>query len=587
MCIVKGYYTTMDTKCILQRSLWGFFLLLLTSCTETDLNDIGAGNQSNQSCAVSELGAQTVLFNLKYDVPDGYRVSFEIYGENPLETQAGLQVKKTDVRPLMTGITNGRGEYALPRILPEPIDELYVYSSNIGVPSLFYGKITGGSVTFEEPDRSGEKAETKALLGWSDNDPYLKLGSWNSLGKPDYVTKKEEVGSSILRAINRAFPEWRSADREYYKRTDIYVKEDAQIWISMLHSGSLFDNVLGYFSYKGDIQNVDPASIKEIIAFPRASIVRLFRSGLKAGEAVQLKYYNPETGQLESTFPKGTSIGWVLRSDGYNLLNRTVGDGNYRFYSYPQWNPETGNKNHTVLFRKDDFVVVGFEDLPNERINYLKGDADCNDVMFHVSSYPAEAITYDIPDIPDDGDDTGETEDVDAIQLLSEVMDLPVDDADFWTDLWVASKSTLRWDLSGQADLGSYGNVVGLKEELIVANSRTMNSLIVDQPASYSSRIFVKTTVRKTKAEGKKRIFVKTTVRGMTVYVEMDVNALHSPATNSAVYEQIIETIRSVKDRINANETVRIIVEMTFDPVPGNKFEELAPGPYSPHIISE
>lgn len=577
----------MNTKCILQKTLWSFFLLLFVSCSETDLNDIGAGDRSNQSCAVAELGAQTVLFNLKYDVPDGYRVSFEIYGENPLETQAGLQVKKADVRPVMTGITNGRGEYALSRILPESIGELYVYSSNIGVPSLLYGKIEGGSVTFEEPDRSGEKEETKALFGWSDNDPYLTLGGWNSLGKPDYVTKKEEVGSSILRAINSAFPEWRSVDREYYKRTDIYVKEDAQIWISMLHSGSLFDNVLGYFSYKGDIQHVDPASIKEIIAFPRASIVRLFRSGLKAGEAVQLKYYNPETGQLESTFPKGTSIGWVLRSDGYNLLNRTVGDGNYRFYSYPQWNPETGNKNHTVLFRKDNFVVVGFEDLPNERINYLKGDGDCNDVMFHVSSCPAEAITYDIPEIPDDGDDTGETEEVDAIQQLSEVMDLPADDTDFWSDLWVASKSTLRWDLSGQADLDSYGNVVGLKEELIVGNSRTMNSLIVDQPAANSSRIFVKTTVRKTKTEGKKRIFVKTTVRGMTVYVEMDVNGLHSPAANRAVYEKIIAAIRSVKDRIDANKTVRIIVEMDFDPVPGNKFEELAPGPYSPHIISE
>ena len=169
----------------------------------------------------------------------------------------------------------------------------------------------------------------------------------------------------------------------------------------MLHSGSLFDNVLGYFSYKGDIKDVDPASIKEIIAFPRASIVRLLSSGLKAGEAVQLKYYNPETGQLENTFPQGTSIGWVLRSDGYNLLNRTVSDGKFRFYSYPEWNPESGNKSHTVLFKKDNFVVVGFEDLPNERINLLKGDGDCNDLMFHVSSYPADAITYDIPEIPD------------------------------------------------------------------------------------------------------------------------------------------------------------------------------------------
>lgn len=575
----------MNTRSFFQKS-WGFILLLLVSCSDADLNEAGAGDSHNQQCAISEIGAQTVMFDLKYDVPDGYRVTFEVYAENPLKVQDGLQIKKTDVLPILTGITNGRGEYTLSRTLPEQVGELYVYSSNIGVPSLLQGRIANESVTFKELDGNEEKPETKALFGWSDSFPYLALGDWNSLGKPDYVTKREEVSSSVLRAINRAFPEWWSADPEYYKRTDIYVKEDAQIWVSMLHSGSLFDNVLGYFSYQGDIKDVDPASVKEIIAFPRASIVRLFSAGLKAGDAVQLKYYNPATGQLENTFPKGTSIGWVLRSDGYNLLNRTVGDGMYRFYSYPEWNPESGNKNHTVLFKKDNFVVVGFEDLPNERISLLKGDGDCNDVMFHVSSYPADAITYDIPEIPDGGGD-GETEDVDAIQQLSDVMDLPADDPGFWDDLWVASQSTLHWDLSDQENLDSYGNVNGLKEVLIVANSRTMNSLIIDQPASYSNRIFVKTTIRKTKSDGKKRIFVKTTVRGMTVEIEMDVNSYSMAALESSATEQIIRTINSVKDLIMDNKPVRILVEMEFDPVPGHEFNELSPGPYSPHIISE
>ena len=258
----------------------------------------------------------------------------------------------------------------------------------------------------------------------------------------------------------------------------------------------------------------------------------------------------------------------------------------YRFYSYPEWNPESGNKNHTVLFKKDNFVVVGFEDLPNERISLLKGDGDCNDVMFHVSSYPADAITYDIPEIPDGGSD-GETEEVDAIQQLSDVMDLPTDDPGFWDDLWVASQSTLHWDLSDQENLDSYGNVNGLKEVLIVANSRTMNSLIIDQPSSYSNRIFVKTTIRKTKSDGKKRIFVKTTVRGMTVEIEMDVNPYSMAALESSATEQIIRTINSVKDLIMDNKPVRILVEMEFDPVPGHDFNELSPGPYSPHIISE
>ncbi|MBC8602978.1 DUF4114 domain-containing protein [Parabacteroides acidifaciens] len=578
----------MNTKCILQNSLWNLVLLLLVSCSDTDLKEIGTGDSYGRQNAIAEIGAQPVMFNLKYDVPDGYRVSFEVYGENPLETQGGLLVKKSNLSPIFTGITNGRGEYMLSRLLPEQAGDLYVYSSYIGVPSLLYGRIANGTADFKEVEQSRDDAETKALLGWSDNFPYLKLGGWNSLGKPDYITKKEDVSSSILKAINQAFPEWKSAAPEYRKRTDIYVQKDAQIWVSMLHSGSLFDNVLGYFSYKGDIKDVDPASIKEIIAFPRASIVRLLSSGLKAGEAVQLKYYNPETGQLENTFPQGTSIGWVLRSDGYNLLNRTISDGKFRFYSYPEWNPESGNKSHTVLFKKDNFVVVGFEDLPNERINLLKGDGDCNDLMFHVSSYPADAITYDIPEIPDGSGATEETEDVDAIQQLSEVMDLPSDDPDFWNDLWIASKSTLNWNVSDQENLDSYGSIVGLKEELIVANSRTMNSLIVEQPVNAaSSRIFVKTTIRRTKTATteKKRIFVKTTVRGMTVEVEMEVDAYAMSIRKNTANEEILRKILSLRNKIDANEPIRITVEMEFDPIPWEQFEDLVPGPYSPHIV--
>lgn len=578
----------MNTKCILQNSLWNLVLLLLVSCSDTDLKEIGTGDSYGRQNAIAEIGAQPVMFNLKYDVPDGYRVSFEVYGENPLETQGGLLVKKSNLSPIFTGITNGRGEYMLSRLLPEQAGDLYVYSSYIGVPSLLYGRIANGTADFKEVEQSRDDAETKALLGWSDNYPYLKLGGWNALGKPDYITKKEDVSSSILKAINQAFPEWKSAAPEYRKRTDIYVQKDAQIWVSMLHSGSLFDNVLGYFSYKGDIKDVDPASIKEIIAFPRASIVRLLSSGLKAGEAVQLKYYNPETGRLENTFPQGTSIGWVLRSDGYNLLNRTISDGKFRFYSYPEWNPESGNKSHTVLFKKDNFVVVGFEDLPNERINLLKGDGDCNDLMFHVSSYPADAITYDIPEIPDGSGATEETEDVDAIQQLSEVMDLPSDDPDFWNDLWIASKSTLNWNVSDQENLDSYGSIVGLKEELIVANSRTMNSLIVEQPVNAaSSRIFVKTTIRRTKTATteKKRIFVKTTVRGMTVEVEMEVDAYAMSIRKNTANEEILRKILSSRGKIDANEPIRITVEMEFDPIPWEQFEDLVPGPYSPHIV--
>ena len=578
-----------NIRIYLKKMVYGLLALLLVSCTDSDLGEtINGGDSSKQLCAISEIGTQTVSFNLKYDVPEGYRVAFEVYKENPVEINAGMIIKKVDVSPILTGVTNGKGEYDLSRSLSEQVKEVYVYSSYIGVPPLLYGKIENGTVVPEEIEFS-ESAETKAISRASNNFPFYTLGGWNSLGKPDYVSKTEKISSSVLQAVNKAFPEWKKANPEYNNRTDIYVEKDAEIWISMLHSGSLFDNVLGYFTYEGDIKNVDPNSIHEIIAFPRANIVRLFSSGLKAGDAVQLKYYNSKTGKYQTTFPKGTSIGWVIRTDGYSLLRRSVNEGLFRFYSYPEWNPESGNKNHTVLFKKDNFVVVGFEDLPNEWINYMKGDGDCNDLMFHVSSYPEDAISYEIPEIPDGGGDIDGTEEVDGIQPLSEILDLPDDDP-FWSDLFVASKSTYTRKVSDNDAPESYGSVIGVKDELIIANSKTMESLIVDQgPSIY--RAFVKTTIRKiaTKADPpKKKKFVKTTIRGMIVYIEVDdyddeYMGMNAFSLQRDVRGTLIQKINSAREQLQNNIPVRIIVEMEFEPVPEKEFIEILPvGPYSP-----
>ena len=68
----------MNTQCILQNSLWSLVLLLLISCSDTDLNKIGTDDSYARQNAIAEIGAQPVMFNLKYDVPDGYRVSFEV-----------------------------------------------------------------------------------------------------------------------------------------------------------------------------------------------------------------------------------------------------------------------------------------------------------------------------------------------------------------------------------------------------------------------------------------------------------------------------------------------------------------------------
>ena len=71
----------------------------------------------------------------------------------------------------------------------------------------------------------------------------------------------------------------------------------------------------------------------------------------------------------------------------------------------------------------------------------------------------------------------------------------------------------------------------------------------------------------------------------MTVYIEMEVDAYNMSIRKNAANEEILRKILSSRDKINANEPVRIMVEMEFDPIPWEQFEDLVPGPYSPHIV--
>jgi len=571
----------------------GISALFSISCTTNQNDDLALNKSAMSSAAIQNIGMQTVAFDISYEIPKGYRIAFEVYGENPLKISNGVVTKRSDITPILTGITNGEGKYNLSRAVSEQMKEIYVYSSFIGVPALLHGQISNGSVKpvaldLGEISPIAETAETRATSGYS----YQTIGTWNYLGKPDYIAQREDISYTLLNAINQALPEWSAVSPGKYKQGDIHVTQDAEISVSMIHSGGIFNDVLGYFTYEGDINNVDPSSIHEMIAFPLAKVVPLLSSGLKAGDMVQLKYYNPKTKQLQNTFPKGVSIGWVLRTNGYNMLTRTINDGISRFYSNPAWNPEKTNKNHTVLFKKDNFVAIGFEDMPNEWMNGWIGDKDCNDVLFHVSAYPESAISYEADKLPDNSGDIENTDESDEIQPLSDIINIP-DGCDFMKDLLVASKSTLKRTASPSDPSDSYGNIVGAKDVLYIANLETMSNLLSNENSSVY-RTFVKTTNNnaETKAAEAKKIFVKTTVRGMTISIDgsdydgAETRAGSSPETN--VKKILLQAISSLKDKLQGNEAICIIIDMEFDPVSDEELLNTLPiGPYTLYIGSD
>ena len=407
----------------------------------------------------------------------------------------------------------------------------------------------------------------------------LCLGTWNYWGRPNYidVTKKCPIAKKDLRAISAALPEWKTVNTNYTNENYIYVQKEAEVWISLLSEKSLFNNVLGYYCYVEDMGKDD---IDEVVALPRANIALLNKSGLKFGEYVKLKYLNPETKKFEEKFPAGSRIGWVMHRSGYYCLKGTVNNGVYQFYSDNSWNPEKNKKDHVAVFKTSEgHVIVGMEDLHNETI---LSDVDCNDIIFHVSSYPEDAIVVNA-EISDAPESEYVEEEVDVIQPLSSIVDIAEED-ELANDLYVASTSKLQL-----VD----GYVTGIHDVLYIANSVTMEQLsettyVQDEKAR---KVVVRTTIKvpqsvRVAAEEEKkkgRTVVRTTVKNTDWDSDMSRGLFGDWDT---VEEMILAKVELNRKALAEGEILKIEVIMEFEGVDYDLFvNSIDVPPYSPFIV--
>ena len=550
-----------------------FSSTFMFSCISEDINDMKGDLKPTNLVASNE---QTVDFQIGYDVPQGYRVAFDVYAENPFEVTADGFGKKFGVSPIIVAMTDENGQYNISRIISGGVKEVYVTSNSIGAPALLHGTIQNGTVKPIEIDMSTLLQEQSV----ADSRAAFKvnyLGSWNFWGRPNYIDKSKSfnIGNSEMRSISKALPEWRKVKEDYTTADFIFVEKEAEVWVSLLSEKSLFSNALGYFCYT---EGMTKNNISEIIAFPHAKIALLKEHGLQKGEYVKLKYMNPVTKKLQDKFPAGTRIGWVLHRSGFQSLTSKVNNGTYQFYSNNEWNPEKNKKNHTAIFTTDKGnLIIGFEDVYNEA---LLADGDCNDVVFHVASYPQDAIKAktEIPGVSEDEIE----EEVDVIQPLNEIIDVPKFDA-LANDIKVASKSTL---------VVKDGYVVGVKDILFLANTKSMNNLVTRTytNSEMERKVVVRTTVKFARAAEKEnskgRTVVRTTVKNTTWEVEeRDSRALFYYDGND-VTELLQEVVEHYRSKLADDACIKLEIEMSFEPVEYEEFiNSINLPPYSPFIM--
>ena len=543
------------------------------SCISEDINNVKGDSEPTNLIVSNE---QIVDFKIGYNVPQGYRVAFDVYAENPFEITADGFGKKPGVSPIVVAMTDENGQYNISRVISGGVKEVYVTSNSIGAPALLHGTIQNGTVEPVEIEMNTllqEQPNTDSRAAFKAN----YLGSWNFWGRPNYIDKSKSfnIGNSEMRSISKALPEWRKVKDDYATADFIFVEKEAEVWVSLLSEKSLFSNALGYFCYT---EGMSKNNISEIIAFPHAKIALLKEMGLQKGEYVKLKYMNPVTKKLQDKFPAGTRIGWVLHRSGFQSLTSKVNNGTYQFYSNNEWNPERNKKNHTAIFTTDKGnLIIGFEDVYNEA---LLADGDCNDIVVHVASYPHDAIKAktEIPGVSEDEIE----EEVDVIQPLNEIIDVPKFDA-LAKDIKVASKSTL---------VVKDGYVVGVKDILFLANTKTMNNLVTQTytNSEMERKVVVRTTVKFARAAEKEtskgRTVVRTTVKNTTWEVEeRDSRALFYYDGND-VTELLQEVVDHYRSKLADGACIKLEIEMSFEPVEYEEFiNSINLPPYSPFIM--
>lgn len=249
-----------------------------------------------------------------------------------------------------------------------------------------YGLVlVGGALSL-----TGLSGSAGSLIWTFLHNPYT--ANYDGSGVPLVIDQKAVFSAGFENRVVGSLPEGhdvRNLNPAYIasdNSSNLYLLRDTDLWLNFLHEGAGYRSSLGYFTYTAGTVPQSPYDVRETIVFPNSSFYNSGGSaaGLHSGDSMHL-------GHLLA----GTYVGFVLVSNGWNGTTGVKRDqsANWIFYSLPGLNPETnaGVKPHTVVFydAATQKTIVGFED-------WLRSDPSCdhdfNDVMFTVTSNPADAV---------------------------------------------------------------------------------------------------------------------------------------------------------------------------------------------------
>ncbi|ERM81423.1 hypothetical protein P872_09390 [Rhodonellum psychrophilum GCM71 = DSM 17998] len=352
---------------------------------------------------------------LRVNVPLG-KITYSIYDGNPFDNGNFIQSIYLD--------NNGVGTTTLS--LPSSLEKIWLATDFIGAVPLVVVPVVGSKI-IHKIDASNPEAiaaqeanlNSSYLRLSSVTEDFSTLGTWDKNGRPEYFSQSDLINAEFLRRVTANLPE-RSDVRKHnpeilsnkYKR-QLFLNEDAEVWITFVHNGAGYKNAVGYYYYKNGQEPKIPADIKNLtIIYPNIS-------ALKSGDKVKLKGDLPGGG-----FSKDTNVGWFLIADGWKGV---LTKGNAVIYSQAELNSIVKDPNlreHMVFLydQTERVLLMGWEDLLRDKSSC---DHDFNDVVFYAKWNPITGVS--IADYAPVGNNNSKDSDLDGVD---DILDLYPNDKD-------------------------------------------------------------------------------------------------------------------------------------------------------------
>lgn len=314
-------------------------------------------------------------------------VSFSVYSENPFVGEEESMTLREDIKPLFEGYTGKDGKFNDDVKLPAYAKQLYVVTGNFFVTEfLMTADVKNGSASLIAENKAGQAASRAAqrrAVEWTnsletlyqlsyevnvengdktDKQIYKEwqtpLGKWDRLsGCPNYLMDKATADSRLLftdeetqglyETVANALVANKACNPKFLTPADLVLVKESEVALSFLGGVTCWNNTLGYYYYDEAHKPASPMDVNIIMLFPNTQDGTWSRSwmpnpnfygniALERGDVVKLMYYpniaNGDFSGATPIFPKGTRIGFIMKSNGWGM-QKTQGDKKF-FNSY-------------------------------------------------------------------------------------------------------------------------------------------------------------------------------------------------------------------------------------------------------------